>query len=65
MLAEPILMPEIPGPHAAQPTAPTRADAAPAESERLFQGRRMVGISHNGEIYRQQSTRLGKLILTK
>jgi len=45
MLAEPILMPEIPGPHAAQPTAPTRADAAPAESERLFQGRRMVAIS--------------------
>lgn len=40
-------------------------DASPVESEALFQGQKMVEISHNGEIYRLQATRLGKLILTK
>lgn len=40
-------------------------DAGPVESEALFQGQRTVEISHNGEIYRLQATRLGKLILTK
>ena len=64
-LAKPTLTPEIPGPQVAQPTAPMRADAAPVESERLFQGQRTVAISHNGEIYRLHCTRLGKLILTK
>ena len=34
-------------------------------SENLLQGRRLVEILHNGEIYRLQATRLGKLILTK
>jgi hemin uptake protein HemP len=34
-------------------------------SEELLRGRRMVEIAHNGEVYRLQSTRLGKLILTK
>jgi len=42
-----------------------RAETAPVESEVLFQGQRTVQISHNGEIYRLQATRLGKLILTK
>jgi hemin uptake protein HemP len=47
---------------------PERSDAprpAPLASEQLLQGRRMVEIAHNGEIYRLQATRLGKLILTK
>ncbi|NNU42684.1 hemin uptake protein HemP [Ramlibacter sp. B156] len=38
---------------------------APLPSEALLRGRRLVEISHNGEVYRLQSTRLGKLILTK
>lgn len=37
----------------------------PVASEQLLQGRRVVEISHNGEVYRLQATRLGKLILTK
>ena len=37
----------------------------PVRSEQLLQGRRMVEITHNGEVYRLQTTRLGKLILTK
>ena len=38
---------------------------APLPSEALLRGRKLVEISHNGEVYRLQSTRLGKLILTK
>nr|WP_227494450.1 hemin uptake protein HemP [Ramlibacter pallidus] len=38
---------------------------APLASEQLLRGRRLVEISHNGEVYRLQATRLGKLILTK
>lgn len=41
------------------------AAAAPLPSDQLLQGRRAVEISHNGAVYRLQSTRLGKLILTK
>jgi hemin uptake protein HemP len=55
---------------------PSRADAAGApsqppnrppllESSHLFQGHRAVEIHHNGELYRLQATRTGKLILTK
>ena len=49
------------------PPAPQAARAAPAPlpSEQLLQGRKTVEISHNGEIYRLQNTRQGKLILTK
>jgi hemin uptake protein HemP len=38
---------------------------APLPSEQLLRGRRLVEIAHNGEVYRLQATRLGKLILTK
>lgn len=38
---------------------------APLPSEALLRGQRLVEISHNGEVYRLQATRLGKLILTK
>lgn len=52
-----------------EPAAPpgTRAEVrrAPLPSEALLQGRRLVEIEHNGEVYRLQATRLGKLILTK
>lgn len=35
------------------------------ESAQLLQGHRSVEIHHNGELYRLQATRTGKLILTK
>jgi hemin uptake protein HemP len=37
----------------------------PVDSATLLRGARSVEIRHNGEIYRLQATRLGKLILTK
>lgn len=46
--------------------SPPQSGAAPViESERLLQGARTVVIAHNGCAYRLQTTRLGKLILTK
>ena len=35
------------------------------DSRALLQGSKAVTIAHNGALYRLQSTRLGKLILTK
>lgn len=35
------------------------------DSEMLLRGNKFVSIIHNGAIYRLQSTKLGKLILTK
>jgi hemin uptake protein HemP len=35
------------------------------DSAQLLQGHRTVEIQHNGELYRLQATRTGKLILTK
>jgi len=35
------------------------------ESTELLKGGKMVGILHNGSLYRLQATKLGKLILTK
>jgi len=65
-------------PPASHPTAPRAAAFAPAgpasaqpqagaaiESATLLQGGKSVTISHNGESYRLQLTRQGKLILTK
>jgi hemin uptake protein HemP len=46
-----------------RPEAPARR--APLSSEDLLRGARLVEITHNGEVYRLQATRLGKLILTK
>jgi len=60
--------PASPPDEAAAPAAPaTLPDPrrAPLPSEKLLQGRRVVEIAHNGEVYRLQATRLGKLILTK
>jgi hemin uptake protein HemP len=50
------------------PTQPARPDSAPAQtltSAELMQGRRELVIEHQGERYRLQQTRNGKLILTK
>ena len=50
----------------AQPVAlPAPDRPVPVPSEALLRGQRLVEIAHNGEIYRLQSTRQGKLILTK
>ncbi|MEJ5991885.1 hemin uptake protein HemP [Ramlibacter sp. PS3R-8] len=52
---------------ASQPAdpAPDGARRPPLASQELLRGNRLVEIVHNGEVYRLQSTRLGKLILTK
>ena len=51
-------------PPAAAPRSPSRPQPL-LDSRELLRGARLVEISHNGEIYRLQATRLGKLILTK
>jgi hemin uptake protein HemP len=52
---------------AEKPPEPAAAEfrSPPLASEALLRGRRIVEIVHNGEVYRLQATRLGKLILTK
>jgi hemin uptake protein HemP len=53
--------------------SPQRVDDQPEQPQRppelasadLLRGGRMVEIRHNGEVYRLQATRHGKLILTK
>lgn len=45
--------------------APAPGRPAPLSSLDLLRGQRLVEIAHNGEIYRLQATRQGKLILTK
>jgi hemin uptake protein HemP len=50
------------------PPQPARPDQAPGQtltSAELMQGRREIVIEHQGENYRLQQTRNGKLILTK
>ena len=47
------------------PRAVAAIASAPMPSDQLLQGRKAVEISHNGSVYRLQSTKLGKLILTK
>jgi len=48
-----------------QDAAAPDGELQPLPSEALLRGRRQVAIAHNGEVYRLQATRLGKLILTK
>jgi hemin uptake protein HemP len=56
---------EPPTPQAAPP-ATLRLPGGPSlDSQALLQGGRAVSIRHNGEVYRLQATRQGKLILTK
>ncbi len=51
---------------AAQPTpATTSKGPLRVDSATLMGGQRMLEIVHLGEIYRLQTTRFGKLILTK
>ena len=53
------------GPAAPAADLPTSPRQAFLDSLALFQGRRTVEIRHNGTVYRLQSTKAGKLILTK
>ena len=46
-------------------TQPMDQACAQVKSIDLLQGRRAVDIEHNGALYRLQTTKLGKLILTK
>ncbi|MBI2744074.1 MAG: hemin uptake protein HemP [Burkholderiales bacterium] len=46
-------------------TTARRPPDAPLDSATLLQGGKAVTIHHNGELYRLQATRQGKLILTK
>ena len=62
--------PNPPSPHLSTPaTAPASAPAPVAplrvESAALMGGQRVLEIVHQGEVYRLQTTRFGKLILTK
>lgn len=41
------------------------ADAMSVDSHALLRGQKTVEIKHNGSVYRLQTTKLGKLILTK
>ena len=51
---------------ATTPTPPSPAGAPPVlSSQAVLQGRSQVAIEHNGAVYRLQTTRQGKLILTK
>lgn len=56
-----------PAPRACSPARATAQPQARAtiDSTTLLQGGKAVTISHNGEFYRLQATRQGKLILTK
>jgi hemin uptake protein HemP len=51
------------------PTPPPTPDAkktpTTVKSVDLFQGQKTIDIEHKGTIYRLQTTKLGKLILTK
>ncbi|QHE86720.1 hemin uptake protein HemP [Hydrogenophaga sp. BPS33] len=62
-------------PNTASASAPLSASPAAAASEtqhvsvlpsaELLRGQKVVAIDHNGSLYRLQTTRQGKLILTK
>lgn len=65
-MQEPTPQPASEGTNAAAPTpAPLRLHGELLHSAALLQGGKSVVISHNGELYRLQTTRQGKLILTK
>lgn len=53
-------------PSPAHPAAAPVAAVPPVlDSQDLLRGRNAVAITHNGALYRLQTTRQGKLILTK
>lgn len=53
------------GTTAGTPSRQAPAAPSPLDSQELLRGQNAVAITHNGAIYRLQTTRQGKLILTK
>lgn len=53
------------GTTAGPPSTQTPAAPLPLDSQELLRGQNAVAITHNGALYRLQTTRQGKLILTK
>jgi hemin uptake protein HemP len=51
--------------HLAETAASHASAPSPVLSTDLFKGQKSVVIEHNGASYRLQTTKLGKLILTK
>lgn len=52
-------------PAAVSNTAPAVASPVQLSSDEVLRGQKSVAITHNGALYRLQTTRQGKLILTK
>jgi hemin uptake protein HemP len=61
----PPALPPPPGAAAEPGCTATGAQARRIDTESLLQGQRQIELLHQGEVYRLQVTRLGKLILTK
>ena len=59
----PITPPQRLGP--SNPAISPSDASTPVQSTELFKGHKLVVIEHNGTSYRLQTTKLGKLILTK
>jgi hemin uptake protein HemP len=57
--------PPLPMPAPERPSPSSAASTPPLSSEAVLRGQAAVEIEHNGQIYRLQTTRQGKLILTK
>lgn len=57
--------PAASSPVAAPAQAPAAGSSPVLSSQSVLQGRSQVAIEHNGAVYRLQTTRQGKLILTK
>ena len=64
-MSERLAGPQVPSPQGSEAAPRIDPRQPPLPSEDLLRGRRLVEIAHNGEVYRLQATRLGKLILTK
>lgn len=61
--------PRVPPPRPVRPSTDAEPPPEPAlrrvSSEDLLRGERQLEITHQGELYRLQITRQGKLIMTK
>jgi len=57
--------PAVDTPRPVAAPGPTPLPGSMIDSTALLQGSKAVTINHNGELYRLQATRQGKLILTK
>jgi hemin uptake protein HemP len=64
---QPVALPSEPctRAHLAETAASHFSASPPVQSTDLFKGQKSVVIEHNGASYRLQTTKLGKLILTK